>query len=130
MKRILVAGSSPYAPILEFSRAVRVGNFIAVGGTAPIDRQGKTACPGDPGGQARRCLEIIRSALSEAGGALEDVIRTRTLLTRIEDWEAVARVRAEYFKGIRPVDTVLEVSRFINPEWLVEIEVDAIVGDR
>jgi enamine deaminase RidA (YjgF/YER057c/UK114 family) len=127
MKRILVAGSSPYAPILGFSRAVRVGNFISVGGTAPIDSRGMTACPGDPAGQTRQCLETIRIALSEAGGTLEDVIRTRTLLTRIADWEEVGKVRAEYFKDIRPVDTVMEVSRFINPEWLLEIEVDAIV---
>ena len=128
MKRTLVASSSPYAPIIGFSRAVRVGNFISVGGTAPIDSDGKTVGVGDPAAQTRQCIETIKRALEEAGASLEDVVRTRTLLTRIDDWEQVARVRGEYFRDIRPVDTVMEVSRFINPEWLVEIEVDAVVA--
>ncbi len=128
MKRKLVPSSSPYAPIVGFSRAVRVGNTIAVGGTAPIDKQGTTVGVGDPAAQARCCLETIRLALEEAGASLNDVVRTRMLLTRIEDWSEVAKVRGEYFAEIRPVDTVVEVSRFINPEWLIEIEVDAIVA--
>ena len=130
MRRSLVASSSPYAPIIGFSRAVRVGDWIAVGGTAPIGADGKTVGVGDPAAQARQCLEIIRAALEQAGARLEDVVRTRVLLTRIGDWPEVARVRGEYFKDIRPVDTVMEVSRFIDPDWLLEIEVDAIIADR
>ena len=130
MKRSLVASSSPYAPITGFSRAVRVGDSIAVGGTAPIGADGKTVGVGDPAAQARQCFEIIRAALEQAGARLEDVVRTRVLLTRIGDWPEVARVRGEYFKDIRPVDTVMQVSRFIDPDWLVEIEVDAIIADQ
>ena len=119
MSRKLVPSSSPYAKKIGFSRAVRVGNFISVGGTAPIDSDGSTVGPGDPAVQTRRCLEIIRLALEEAGASLSDVVRTRTLLTRIEDWEKIAEVRGEYFKDIKPVDTVVEVGRFINPDWLI-----------
>ena len=127
MTRKLVSSSSPFESIIGFSRAVRVGNFIAIGGTAPIGPEGENVAPEDPAGQARRCFEIIKAALEEAGGSLEDVVRTRILLTRIEDWEAVAQVKGEYLRDIRPVDTVMQVSRFIDPEWLVEIEVDAVV---
>jgi enamine deaminase RidA (YjgF/YER057c/UK114 family) len=129
MKRALVPSGSPYAPIIGFSRAVRVGNAVSVGGTAPLDAEGATVGVGDPTAQARRCLETIRVALEEAGARLEHVVRTRTLLTRIEDWSDVAKVRGEYFRDIRPVDTVMQVAGFINPEWLVEIEVDAIIHD-
>ena len=129
MTRTLVPSSSPYAPIIGFSRAVRVGNFVSVGGTAPIDRDGNTVGVGDPAAQARQCLETIKAALVEAGASLNDVVRTRMLLTRIEDWEQIARVRGEYFKDVRPVDTVMEVTRFIKSEWLVEIEVDAVVAN-
>ena len=127
MTRTLVPSSSPYAPVIGFSRAVRVGDYVSVGGTAAIGPDGKTVGVGNPAAQARRCLETIKAALEEAGASLEDVVRTRTLLTRMEDWEEIAKVRGEYFKDIRPVDTVMEVSRFIAPEWLVEIEVDAVV---
>ncbi len=127
MSRKLVLSSSPYAPIVGFSRAVRVGNFVSVGGTASIGPDGTTVGIDDPAAQARYCLEIIKSALEDAGASLNDVVRTRTLLTRIEDWEQIAAVRGEYFKDIRPVDTIVEVVRFINPEWLVEIEVDAVL---
>ena len=130
MRRSLVASSSPYAPIIGFSRAVRVGDWIAVGGTAPIGADGKTVGVGDPAAQTRQCFEIIRVALDQAGARLDDVVRTRVLLTRIGDWPEVARVRGEYFRDIRPVDTVMEVSRFIDPDWLLEIEVDAIIADR
>ena len=129
MSRKLVPSSSPYAAILGFSRAVRVGSFIAVGGTAPIDGEGKTIGIGDPAAQTRQCMETIRLALEEAGATLDDVVRTRMLLTRIEDWDEIARVRAEYFKDIKPVDTVVEVSRFINADWLIEVEVDAVVSE-
>jgi len=115
--------------VVGFSRAVRVGPYLSVGGTAPVDSDGKTVGIGDPAAQARRCLEIIRQALEYAGSGMEDVVRTRVLLTDIDDWEKVIQVRAEYFKDIRPVDTIMQVSRFVNPEWLVEFEVDAVVSD-
>jgi len=128
MKRTLVPSSSPYAPIVGFSRAVRVGPFVSVGGTAPIDPDGNTVGVGDAAAQTRQCLETIKAALEAAGASLADVVRTRMLLTQIEDWKEVARVRGEYFSTIRPVDTVVEVSGFINPEWLVEVEVDAVLA--
>ncbi len=129
MTRKLVPSTSPYAPIIGFSRAVRVGNHISVGGTAPIDANGKTVGVGDPAAQTRQCLETIKAALEQAGASLSDVVRTRMLLTRIEDWQQIAKVRGEYFKDIRAVDTVLEVKGFINEEWLIEIEFDAVVDE-
>ena len=129
MARKLVSSGSPYEAIIGFSRAVRVGNFIAIGGTAPIGPDGKNVAPGDPAAQARRCFEIIKAALDEAGGSLEDVVRIRILLTQIENWEAVAEVHAHYFRDIRPVETIMQVGGFVDPEWLVEIEVDALLDE-
>jgi enamine deaminase RidA (YjgF/YER057c/UK114 family) len=125
--RQLVSSGSPFERNIGMSRAVRVGSFISVSGTAPI-KDGKAACVGDAAAQARVCLEIIRKALADAGAGLENVIRTRTLLTRIEDWESVAKVHGEYFADIRPANTVMQVGRFIDPDWLVEIEADAVVS--
>jgi enamine deaminase RidA (YjgF/YER057c/UK114 family) len=129
MTRKLVPSTSPYAPIIGFSRAVRVGNHISIGGTAPIDANGKTVGVGDPASQTRQCLETIKAALEQAGASLNDVVRTRMLLTRIDDWQEIAKIRGEYFQDIRPVDTVMEVKGFINKEWLIEIEVDAVVSE-
>jgi enamine deaminase RidA (YjgF/YER057c/UK114 family) len=102
---------------------------VSVGGTAPIDASGKTVGVGDPAAQARQCLETIKAALEQAGASMKDVVRTRMLLTRIDDWPQIATVRGEYFKDIRPVDTVVEVKSFLNKEWLIEIEVDAVVDE-
>jgi len=126
-RRQLISSGSPYEPRTAFSRAVRSGNVVAVAGTAPLGADGKTVAPGDPEGQARRCLEIIRDALERAGASLAQVTRTRILLTRIEDWEAVGRVHGEVFRDIRPACTIIQVSRFIDPDWLVEIEADAVI---
>jgi enamine deaminase RidA (YjgF/YER057c/UK114 family) len=126
--RQLVSSGSPYEPTLGFSRAVRVGGFVAVAGTAAIGPDGKTVGRGDPGAQARRCLAIVKSALESAGASLADVVRTRVMLTRIEDWQAVGRVHGEFFGEIRPAATVVRVAGLIDPDWLVEIEADAIVG--
>jgi enamine deaminase RidA (YjgF/YER057c/UK114 family) len=109
------------------SRAVRVANVTAVSGTAPLGPDGRTVGIGDAGAQARRCLEIIAAALEKAGASLQQVVRTRALLVRIEDWEAVAVVHREFFGQIRPANIVMQVSRFIDPDWLVELEADAIV---
>jgi enamine deaminase RidA (YjgF/YER057c/UK114 family) len=108
---------------------VRVGRIVAVAGTAPIGADGKTVGEGDAAAQARRCLEIIRAALEQAGASLADVVRTRILLTRIEDWERVGQVHGEFFGDIRPANTVMQVARFIDPTWLVEFEVDAVVDE-
>jgi enamine deaminase RidA (YjgF/YER057c/UK114 family) len=106
-----------------------VGSIVAVSGTAPLGPDGRTVSQGDPAAQARRCLEIIRDALQRAGASLDQVIRTRTLLTRIEDWQAVAAVHGEFFGAIRPANTIMQVSRFIDPDWLVEFEADAVLSD-
>ena len=129
MSRQHISSGSPYEARLGISRAVRSGRFIAVAGTAPIGPDGKTVGKGDPAAQARRCIEIIRNALEQAGAGLSDVMRTRILLTRIEDWERVGLVHGEFFGSIRPANTVMQVTRFIDPEWLVEIEVDAVIDD-
>jgi len=126
-ERRSVSSGSPYEPILGISRAVRIGNVIAVAGTAPIGPDGKTFGIGDPAAQARRCFEISRLALEQLGGSLRDVVRTRFLLTRIEDWEIVGRVHGEIFGDIRPVNTIVQVTRFIDPDWLLETEVDAVL---
>ncbi|MGH7753367.1 MAG: RidA family protein [Gemmatimonadales bacterium] len=112
---------------MGFSRAVRVGNLVSVSGTAPMGPDGKTVGPGDPAAQTRRCLEVIRTAIEQLGGRLEDVVRTRTYLTRLADWEAVGRAHGEVFGEIRPASTMVVVVGFLNPEWLVELEADAVV---
>src|SRR5690349_18102936 len=127
--RKLVSSGSPYEPKIGISRAVRAGAFVTVAGTAPLGPDGRTVGRGDAAAQARRCLEIIAAALEQAGASLRHVVRTRLLLTRIEDWEAVARVHGEFFRDIRPVNTIMQVSRFIDPDWLVEVEADAVLDD-
>src|SRR5947209_2708938 len=124
-----VSSGSPYEPRLGIARAVRIGNSIAIAGTAPLGADGRTVAPGDATAQARRCLEIFQQALEGLGASLSDVIRTRILLTRIEDWEIVGQVHGEFFGSIRPANTVIQVTRFIDPEWLVEIEADAVIDD-
>jgi enamine deaminase RidA (YjgF/YER057c/UK114 family) len=125
-RRNISSGSRLEGPI-GFSRAARIGPYIAVAGTAPIAPDGGTATPGDVEAQARRCIEIAAQALAEAGASLADVIRTRVMLTDINDWEAAARAHGAAFRDIRPACTFVEVSRFIDPEWLVEVEMDAVV---
>jgi enamine deaminase RidA (YjgF/YER057c/UK114 family) len=127
--RKLVSSGSPYEPKVGISRAVRAGAVVTVSGTAPLGLDGHTVGKGDPAAQARRCLEIIAAALQGAGASLRHVVRTRTLLTRIEDWQAVAAVHGEFFRDIRPANTIMQVSRFIDPDWLVEFEADAVIDD-
>ena len=128
MKRELISNGNPLEDVVGFSRAVRVGPYISVGGTAPVGEDGKTVGKGDIKAQTRQCLEIIKEALENAGSGMEHVIRTRILLTNIGDWKNAIDVRAEYFREIKPVDTIMQVSQFINPEWLIEIEADAVVS--
>jgi enamine deaminase RidA (YjgF/YER057c/UK114 family) len=123
------SSGSPYEAVIGISRAVRVGRVVSVAGTAPLDADGRTVAPGDAERQARRCFEIVRRALEDLGARLSDVVRTRVLLTRIEDWERVARVHGEFFGEARPACTVMQVARFIDPEWLVEVEADAVIEE-
>ena len=127
MPRQLISSGSPFEKPIGFSRAVRVGNIIAVSGTAPIAPGGGTAYPGDIYRQTCTCIEIIRDAIEKAGGSLTDVIRTRTMLTDIGRWQEAARAHGEFFGEIRPASTFVEVSRFIDADWLVEMEADAVV---
>lgn len=127
-KRDLISNGNPMEEIAGFSRAVRVGPYISVGGTAPVGADGKTVGLGDVAAQTRQCMEVIKAALEQAGSGMHDVVRTRVLLINIDDWKAAIDVRKTYFKDIRPVDTIMAVDRFVNPEWLVEIEVDAVVA--
>jgi enamine deaminase RidA (YjgF/YER057c/UK114 family) len=129
MKRTLVSSGSSYEPIIGFSRAVRVGNHVSVSGTAPVAPDGSVAAPGDAAGQARRIFEIVAAALDGAGASLKHVVRTHVMLRHIDDWKAVAQVHGEIFSEIRPATCFVEVSRLIDPDWLVEIEVDAVVDD-
>jgi enamine deaminase RidA (YjgF/YER057c/UK114 family) len=128
-QRKLVSSGSPLEPEIGFSRAVRVGPFLAVAGTAPIGPDGRAAHRNDVYEQTKLCLEIGRRAIEAAGGTLEQVIRTRIMLTNIEQWREAARAHGEMFGAIRPACTFVEVSRFIDPDWLVEIEADCVVLD-
>ncbi|WP_253949190.1 Rid family hydrolase [Mangrovicoccus sp. HB161399] len=127
--RRLVSNGNPMESIVGFSRAVRVGNFIAVGGTAPVGPDGQTVGIGDVHAQTCRCFEIIRDALEQAGSGLQDIVRTRVILTDIGSWKQAVEARKLYCLGARPVDTIMAVTAFVNPDWLVEIEADAVVPD-
>ncbi|MCZ4280596.1 RidA family protein [Kiloniella laminariae] len=129
MKRTLILNGNPMEEIVGFARAVRVGPYITIGGTAPVDKNGKTVGIGDAKRQAEQCFEIISDALNRAGSGWNDVVRTRIILTNIDDWKAVIDVRARFCKEAKPVDTIMQVTRFVNPEWLVEIEADAVVAE-
>jgi enamine deaminase RidA (YjgF/YER057c/UK114 family) len=127
VERRLISSGSPYEPIWGFSRAVVAGDMVFVSGTAPVMPHGADP-PADAYGQARRCFEIISSALAEAGAGPEHVVRTRVYLVRAEDWEEVARAHAELFGDVRPAATGVVVATLFDPRWLVEIEVDALLG--
>jgi len=128
-RRELISNGNPMEKVVGFSRAVKVGPYISIGGTAPVGADGKTVGKDDVAAQTRRCIEIIEEALIQAGSGLHDVVRTRVILTDIDRWKEAIDVRKEYFRDIRPVDTIMAVTRFVNPEWLVELEVDAVIAD-
>jgi enamine deaminase RidA (YjgF/YER057c/UK114 family) len=129
LPRRLISSGSYLEPEIGFSRAVRVGAHIFVAGTAPILAGGGAASPGDVYGQTRRCLEIIGEALREAGATFGDVTRTRMMLIDIANWREAARAHGEVFAEARPACTFMQVSGFIDPAWLIEIEVDAVARD-
>jgi enamine deaminase RidA (YjgF/YER057c/UK114 family) len=123
--RQLISSGSPYEPTIGFSRAVRVADRVLVAGTAPVWPDGEV--DEDPEVQARRCLEIIVTALAEAGASAEDVVRTRMFLTDASYGEAVGRAHGEVFSGIRPAATMVVVAGLLDPRWKVEIEAEAML---
>ena len=125
MERRLIAGHSPYEPVVGYSRAVVSGANVHVSCTAPIPREGDP--PDGAYEQARLCLEIVGGALAEAGAAFGDVVRTRIYLTDVDDYEDVARAHGEVFGGIRPATTAVVVNALLDPRWRVEIEADAVL---
>ncbi|MCU1314071.1 MAG: Endoribonuclease [Acidobacteriaceae bacterium] len=117
-----ISGSSPYEPLIGFSRAVRVGSHVHVSGTGPVGADNASVEQ-----QTRRIFEIIEHTLSRAGAGLKDVVRTRIYLTQAADWEAVGKVHGELFGTIRPAATMVIVAALLNPSWRIEIEADAVL---
>jgi enamine deaminase RidA (YjgF/YER057c/UK114 family) len=128
-RRSNLPSGAPWETQVGYSRAVRVGRFIAVSGSAAIDEHGQLVGEGDMYAQARQCLEVIGAVLERAGGRLSDVVRTRIFVTDIERWDEVGRAHRDAFADVMPATSMVEVMRLIDPRMLVEIEADAIIGD-
>jgi enamine deaminase RidA (YjgF/YER057c/UK114 family) len=126
--RQCVSSGSPFEGLIGFSRAVRAGNYIAISGTAPIGPDGNTIGLGDAYQQGSRCLEIIQQALYQLGAGMDDVIRTRVFFVNMEDLENITRSHSEIFGETMPASSFVRVSGFIDSDWLVEIEADAILN--
>jgi enamine deaminase RidA (YjgF/YER057c/UK114 family) len=124
MTRTNISGTSPYEPIIGFSRAVRIGNEVHVSGTGPVGADDL-----DVAEQTEQCLTIIATALKNAGASIEHVYRTRMFLTRAEDWETVGRVHGKFFSIIRPAATMVVIKELLDPRWRIEIEADAWIPD-
>lgn len=124
-----ISSGAPWEAVVGYSRAVRIGNHLWVSGTTATDEDGKVVGAGDAAVQTRFILQKIQRALSEAGASMDNVVRSRMFVTDISQWEKIGAVHGEFFGDIRPAATMVEVSKLIDPDHLIEIEVDAFLDD-